>query len=921
MTLFDDAIRLLSEPPGNLIYYLAVMFAIEAILAMAAGEWLRGRQTPQARRWLLSSLGLLLGWGALMVVALLSWQGIIAPASIAPPTERFLNAVAIVLIAWAALSLPDPYVGAATGLVILLLILGLVGYTVTTAIWHDLVTQDPRLSLNGHLLETVWEVCSLAALGITGLISLLQRPKSRQWTLFFVICLLMAAGHLAHFVAATKDSNISGWVRLVNLGAYPLLAGLVFRQTFDWRAEASVTLQPIPEPIQIDEREVFTATAGIEASFDLDKVFQAAVSVGADVLKADFCALGLPIDPAHRQIELAALHSRFESDQALAQPGKAFYLDAQPLIKRAIRTRRQIAVSETENGAVPLLQMLDAPDTGPVLVQPLVDDRTVIGLLIAGNPQSKANWDDQTRELGLALGQRITTALVNARRWQQMDEQVERLTQTLQKKEEQSSQQRDRYETALEQSREEARTFAQQLYELERQMTEQKRRAEELAALLEQESDVSAAEIADQGRRIEQLKVQNEQLQAARQALETQIREWQARVEQLTDRQQVLRDALFQAQQQLMEFASVQGAARRDSSAQGLIVSDERGQVTAIQGAVETLLNRPRIDIVGQPIVELFDDPRWQQTLNRLMNDPEVRQGLPSEPSVVNVQMDDRVLYVEVMPIHAPEDHGFNAVAAVIYSDEALSELVHRGELIASLVQELRTPMTSITGYTDLLLGESAGILGEMQRKFLQRVKANIERMIARLEDLLEITAIDSGRLEIELRTVDLAELIEDAILNSAGQFRERDITVETTLAPSLPPLQADPDAISQVIQNLLSNAYQVSQPETTVLVSAQLQESGRAVTATRSYVMVSVADTGGGIAPEDIPRVFTRLYRADNPLIEGLGETGVGLSVAKTLVEAHGGRMWVDSELGVGTTFSFILPVMGASPASERGP
>ncbi len=915
MSFFDDAIRLLSEPPGNLVYYLAVMFAIEAVLAMAAGEWLRGRQNPQARRWLFSSAGLLLGWGAMMVTALLTWQGVVAPASLAPPLERFLNALAVVLIAWAALSLSEQYMGVATGLVIVLLILGLVGYSITAFVWYDQITTDPSLSFNANLLETVWEVCSLAALGIAALLSLVLRPRGKHWALFFVICLLMAGGHLAHFIAATEDSNIAGWVRLANLGAYPLLAGLVFRQTFDWQRAPLPAPLALPEPIQLDEREVFTTTLGIEASLDLDQVVDSAASTAADVLGADFCVLGLPIDPAHRQIKLVALHSRVDPPLPLLEAGKSFSLDDQPLVKRAIRTRRQIAVDKSANGAVPLLQALNAPQTGSVLVQPLVKDRAVIGLLIAGNPQSTQGWDDETRQMGLALGGRITAAIANAQRWQEAMEQSEQLDQSLQQQQEQAEQQRANYEAALEQARDDAKRFAQQLYDMERRLSDQQRQAQELAALLEQESDDSAARLADKEERIAQLKAQIEEAEAARRELEAQAQSWQEDVDQLTHQQQVMRDALAQAQHQLMEMSDRQQAGGRDSGPQGLIISDEQGQVSAIQGAVETLLDRPRPEIVGRPIAELFDDPRWQQTLDRLMNDPDVQQGLSVEPAVINVQVDDRALYAEVMPVQAAQDHGFNPIAAVIYSDAALSELIHRGELIASLVQELRTPMTSITGYTDLLLGESAGILGEMQRKFLQRVKANIERMTARLEDLLEITAIDLGRLEIELRTVDLAELVEDAILNSAGQFRERDITVETDLAETLPPLKADPDAISQVIQNLLSNAYQVSRPETAVLVSAQLQEPEGVAVGAKRYVMVSVTDTGGGIAPEDIPRVFTRLYRADNPLIEGLGETGVGLSVAKTLVEAHGGRMWVDSELGVGTTFGFILPVQGTSP------
>jgi signal transduction histidine kinase len=226
--------------------------------------------------------------------------------------------------------------------------------------------------------------------------------------------------------------------------------------------------------------------------------------------------------------------------------------------------------------------------------------------------------------------------------------------------------------------------------------------------------------------------------------------------------------------------------------------------------------------------------------------------------------------------------------------------------------------MTSIIGYTDLLLGESVGIIGAMQRKFLQRVKANTERMSAKLDDLIEITVIDSGQLEIEPETVNIVSIIEEAIMNTAGQFRERSITIDMTLNDDLPEIHADPDALNQVMMNLLTNACQASEMNTSVVVSASPQDTGSTVIDSLAYLMVSITDTGGGIAEGDRRRVFTRLYRADNPLIEGLGETGVGLSVAKTLIEAHGGRIWVESEEGVGSTFSFLLPIEG--PAAARG-
>jgi len=126
-----------------------------------------------------------------------------------------------------------------------------------------------------------------------------------------------------------------------------------------------------------------------------------------------------------------------------------------------------------------------------------------------------------------------------------------------------------------------------------------------------------------------------------------------------------------------------------------------------------------------------------------------------------------------------------------------------------------------------------------------------------------------------------------------------------------LPQLQADRDALGQIFIHLLKNAGDASPIEGEILLRASTYRTDN----NQHYVLIQVADQGGGIPTQDLPRVFSRSYRADNPLIEGVGDTGVGLSIAKTLVEAHNGRIWVDTELGEGSTFSVLIPLLNGSP------
>jgi len=242
---------------------------------------------------------------------------------------------------------------------------------------------------------------------------------------------------------------------------------------------------------------------------------------------------------------------------------------------------------------------------------------------------------------------------------------------------------------------------------------------------------------------------------------------------------------------------------------------------------------------------------------------------------------------------------------------ESTNYNLNNPELFVGLVQELRTPMTSIIGYIDLLLGESAGILGEMQRNFLQRVSINVQRLASMIDDLVKMTQLDTGSFDLHLAPVDLIALIEDAITNSSNQFREKDLIVNLSLDDSVPNIPVDSDGIRQIIGQLLTNAYLVSpagsdisvhvESDTIVLPQSEQPEP---------VLLIVVEDQGGGILPEDIPRVFARKYKAENPLIDGLGDTGVGMSIAKAFTEAHGGYMWVESEPGIGSSFKVALPV-----------
>ena len=228
-----------------------------------------------------------------------------------------------------------------------------------------------------------------------------------------------------------------------------------------------------------------------------------------------------------------------------------------------------------------------------------------------------------------------------------------------------------------------------------------------------------------------------------------------------------------------------------------------------------------------------------------------------------------------------------------------------QAEVIASISQELRQPMSSIVGYTDLLLGESIGILGSLQRKFVERIKASTERVGSLIDDMIQLTTLESGLAELKPEAVDLNLIIDNAMTYTSSQVREKNISLQLDLPKKLAPLNADREALQQIMIHLLQNAGAATPIEGTIRLKVQTAKEKD-----QEYIMIQVTDSGGGIPEEDLPRVFTRLYRADNVLIQGIGDTGVGLSIAKSLTEAQHGRIWVESETGKGATFSVLLPI-----------
>jgi len=232
-------------------------------------------------------------------------------------------------------------------------------------------------------------------------------------------------------------------------------------------------------------------------------------------------------------------------------------------------------------------------------------------------------------------------------------------------------------------------------------------------------------------------------------------------------------------------------------------------------------------------------------------------------------------------------------------------------ELFTGMLDNMRTPMSSISDYIDLLLAESIGILGAAQRQVLTMIAADISRIAAIIGEIQKLSSEDDSRFGTERGRIDLLSIIEDVLHEAEASIEEKGHMIELALDDELPPVSADGASLKHILAQFVSNASAVSPAGSRITVSARvgsldLVNGADSVNA----IEISVSDKGGGISLEDMQRVFARTYRAENRKITGYGDSGVGMTVARAFARALNGDLWITSEAGAGSAFHLALPL-----------
>ncbi len=370
-----------------------------------------------------------------------------------------------------------------------------------------------------------------------------------------------------------------------------------------------------------------------------------------------------------------------------------------------------------------------------------------------------------------------------------------------------------------------------------------------------------------------------------------------------------------------------------EAVADGVLVTDARRTITLFNVSAETILGLNRSEVVGKSLEHftgLFGKAAqtWMSTIHEWSQNPAFRQGGVTTRGVSHAEQitleNGRVVAVHLAPVTLRGER--SRMGEFLGTVSIFQDITHqvevdrlKSEFVATVSHELRTPMTSIKGYVEILLMGAAGPLSEQQRRFLDTVKINTERLAILVNDLLDISHIESGKATLSLQPLSLKEIAQNAMNDLERRCRQegKQVALETIMAPDVPHVMGDPDRVPQILSNLLDNAYHYNIPNGKITL--HIHPASDAIE-DHPFVQIDVQDTGMGIPREEQSRIFERFFRGENPLVLGVSGTGLGLSIVKYLVEMHGGHIWLESSgvPGEGSTFSFTLPVY---PTENIGP
>ncbi|MGA3031794.1 MAG: ATP-binding protein [Terracidiphilus sp.] len=366
------------------------------------------------------------------------------------------------------------------------------------------------------------------------------------------------------------------------------------------------------------------------------------------------------------------------------------------------------------------------------------------------------------------------------------------------------------------------------------------------------------------------------------------------------DEVSAVEDALNQTAERLdKDFAELESgrhelAVMLDSMQEGVFAVTSAGSIRWCNAVMQRIAGQQLTP--GRPLVHAVRDPELLSCVRRAVERHDLCIGRAS------LLAPGRVFEINAAPLPSG---GALAVLHDVTSIEAAQQ--SRREFVANVSHELRTPLTSIVGYVETLI-EDPDPSPETTREFLGVILKNASRMNRLTEDLLALASVESPDYKLSLQPIRASVLMQDALDSIGGMVADSGVKLETSGAPDTP-VMADADTMQQVFGNLLENSLKYAKSGKRIRAGARLLPT---------EVQFTIQDFGPGIASEHLERIFERFYRVDKARSRESGGTGLGLAIVKHTVQAHGGRVWCESELGNGASFHFTLPL---APVAQSAP
>lgn len=333
-----------------------------------------------------------------------------------------------------------------------------------------------------------------------------------------------------------------------------------------------------------------------------------------------------------------------------------------------------------------------------------------------------------------------------------------------------------------------------------------------------------------------------------------------------------------------------------ENMSEGVIATNSKGQITLVNEAAGRLFNRNPNSLINRNLIELLQLEEKVDHIDELQQDGSIILDFSDERSIFYVRANFTAIYDE----HQDAISGFITVLSDVTEEEKIEQ--ERRDFVSNVSHELRTPLTTLNSYIETLI-EGAWKDEKLAPKFLRVIQEETGRMIRMVNSLLQLSRVDSKELQLHREAVDFTQLFHDVIDRFEMNLKEEQgIVFERKIADEAYYVWADRDRLTQVLDNIISNAIKYSPNGGTI--TFKLRKKYR-------QIVISIKDEGIGIEYDQLDNIFDRFYRVDKARTRELGGTGLGLAITRELVEAHYGQIWANSKEGEGTTIYFTLPLM----------